>query len=223
MNWPVLLMTALANGLNPCGIGLTVMFLGYLLMFGKSKSLGLFGTIYVFSVLVTYLIVGLIFFRLAFYLQRIELGIYLNRLVGIVLGILALTQIGNAIWPEGRWHFSMPGWVNEKMLKLADRISLPVAVVMGVVTTAIGTPCTLPLYLGTVTVLVNLNLPPMEVALKFLFYNMILVLPLIVVLAVMLKGRQVMEIKEWSHRTEKWWRLMLGVMMIAISLWLIGK
>ena len=34
INLPILTATALANGINPCGIGLMITFLGYLLVFG---------------------------------------------------------------------------------------------------------------------------------------------------------------------------------------------
>ena len=58
-------LAALTNGLNPCGIGMMITFLGYLLVFGQSKKDKYFlvklGVVYITAVFVTYLFIGLLF------------------------------------------------------------------------------------------------------------------------------------------------------------------
>jgi len=179
--------------------------------------------VYLLSVLVTYLTVGLIFYNLAYYFQRIALAAYLNKIVGILVMTMALFQLKEVFLPGSRFRLGPPKWASKKMIDLMERISIPVAVLLGFLTTAMGTPCMLPLYLGTVTVLVNSGLASSEVMVKFLYYNLVLILPMMVVFVVMVKGKRVVGIKEWEHRTEKWWRLLLGVAMLFVSIWLIKQ
>jgi cytochrome c biogenesis protein CcdA len=70
---PILTATALANGINPCGIGMMITFLGYLLVFGgrskDKKWIYKIGFTYVLTVFVTYLLLGLVFYSAAFYFR----------------------------------------------------------------------------------------------------------------------------------------------------------
>lgn len=223
MNWSVLTAAALANGLNPCGIGLSVMFLSYLLVFGKVKRLGLLGLIYLISVLMTYIILGLVFYNLTYYLQRTLVAEYVFKMMGAVLILVSGLQLKDVFWPESRFHFRTPDWAGKKILVWAERASLPLAVVMGVLVTAVGTPCMMPLYVGMVTVLVSLDLSPVELMVRFMYYNLVLILPLGVVFGLILGGKRVVMIKEWEHRFGWIFRLVMAVFMIGVGVWLIVK
>jgi len=77
INLAAITTTALVNGLNPCGIGMMITFLGYLIVFGgvektkkqkiKKSKFGIDldskilrqGLLYLLSVFVTYLFLGL--------------------------------------------------------------------------------------------------------------------------------------------------------------------
>lgn|SRR3989338_64915 len=222
---PVLTAAALANGLNPCGIGMMITFLGYLLVFGgkdKKNNLGKIGGVYILSVFVTYLIIGLIFYSLAFYLQRLWIASVFKYVMGGMVGMAGLIQLKDGLWPNLPIHLRMPFWGTNKINQLMSKVSIPMAAIVGVATTAFSTPCMLPLYVGTATVIARSGLPMVLVLAYFLYYNLIFILPLIVVMAVMIKGKEVVAMKEWEHKYGRFLRLILGVGLIIVA-WLIVR
>ena len=223
INLPILTAAALTNGLNPCGIGMTVTFLGYLLIFGNTKEkrgLLKIGAVYVLAVFLTYLSTGLLFYGLAYYMQRWWLAsIFKYVLAGLIL-LAGLIQLKDVFFPDLPIHLRMSMKGFTKINGLMAKASLPVAFLIGFLTTAFSTPCMMPLYIGTATVIARSGLPIISVLGYFLYYNLIFILPMIVVWAVMVAGKEVVEMKEISHKTEKWMRLILGLMMVGVGIWL---
>ena len=218
---PELTMAALVNGVNPCGIGMMITFLGYLMVFGqgdkKKNRLFLTGLIYVVSVFVTYLFIGLIFYSLAFYLQRLWIASVFKYLMGGAVLVAGIIQLKDVIWPDLPIHLRMPGFGGKKINQLMERMSLPMAAVVGMATTAFSTPCMLPLYVGTATVLARSGLPMGLILISFIYYNLIFISPLIVILIVMGKGKDVVAMKELEHKYGRWLRLIMGLVLVVVG------
>ena len=216
-----LTLAALTNGLNPCGIGMMITFLGYLLVFGQNKKdkyyLWKLGGVYIGAVFVTYLFIGLFFYGLAFYLQRLWLASVFKYVIGGVIFLAGLIQIKDGIWPDSPIHLRMPDFGGKKINQLMARMSLPMAALVGVAVTAFSTPCMLPLYVGTATVIARSGLPMALVLAYFLYYNLIFILPLIVVLAVMGAGKEVVAMKEMEHKYGRWMRLLMGLVLVVVG------
>ena len=222
---PILTAAALTNGLNPCGIGLMITFLGYLLVFGEKKDdkkwLLKLGSVYILSVFVTYLLVGLLFYGMAYYIQRWWLASVFKYIIGLLVIGAGFIQLKDVFWQDMPIHLKMPMKGFEKLSNLMMKASMPVSVLVGFLTTVFSTPCMLPLYVGTATVLANSGLPISVVLGYFIYYNFIFILPLILILVVMVKGKQVVMMKEWEHNTTKWFRLMLAIAMLVVGVLII--
>ncbi len=214
-------LAALTNGLNPCGIGMMITFLGYLLVFGSSKKDKYFllklGGVYVVAVFTTYLFIGLIFYGVAFYLQRLWLASVFKYVIGGVMMAAGLIQLKDGIWPDSPIHLRMPAVGGKKINQMMEKINLPMAALVGIAVTAFSTPCMLPLYVGTATVIARSGLPMGLVLTYFLYYNLIFILPLIVVLMVMNAGKQVVAMKEMEHKYGRWMRLLMGIALVAVG------
>jgi cytochrome c biogenesis protein CcdA len=239
MNLGILAGAALVNGLNPCGIGLMITFLGYLLVFGNNKnsknqklkkskfgidfnsSVLQEGLIYILSVFVTYLILGLFFYSLAFYLQRLWLATIFKYILGVVMVVVGLVQLKDVFWNNLPLHLQMSGEAYKKLNMLMAKGGSWVGVLVGVLTTIFATPCMLPVYVGTTSYIAQSGLPIISVFSYFLYYNLIFISPLIVILLVMVGGKQVVEMKEWEHKYSKWFRLVLGIMLIVMGVFII--
>lgn len=207
----------LINGLNVCALGLMLTFVGYLLVFGGKKKNDLLGigVVYIGGVFVSYLLVGLIFYQLAFYLQNSPLSLWLSKIIGVMLLFFALVQIKHAFWGGGK------GAGEKLFFSLIGKASLPIAFLLGFLTTGVATPCIMPAYVGVASVLVRSGLPLWQVLSWFLYYNMLFILPMIVVLSLIYGGKSVSMFKEWGHGMEKWGRVAMAVLLIAIGLWLL--
>jgi len=232
MNLGVLTGAALVNGLNPCGIGLMITFLGYLLVFGGmsgektsplqvKRKLYIDGGMYILSVFVTYLILGLFFYGLAYYLQRLWLATIFKYILGVVMIVVGVIQLKDVFWNNLPLHLQMSGEAYKKLNILMAKGGSWVGVLVGVLTTIFATPCMLPVYVGTTSYIAQSGLPMISVLSYFLYYNLIFISPLIVILLVMVGGKQVVEMKEWEHKYSKWFRLVLGIMLIVMGIFII--
>lgn len=219
INIPALTGAALTNGLNPCGIGMMITFLGYLLIFGgkNEKRVLLMGVVYIWSVFAAYLLIGLFFYGAAFYLQRLWIAQYFKWVIGLGVALAGVIQLKDSIFPELPIHLRMGDRGSRVIENLLSRASIPMAALTGLATTAFSTPCMLPLYVGTATVLSNAGLPMWQVLLYFIYYNLIFIGPLFVVLFIMVPGKDVVMMKEWSHKYERWIRGVMGLVMIFVS------
>lgn len=221
INLPVLTVAALTNGLNPCGIGMLITFLGYLLVFGGRGKKGGYivrvGFVYILSVFVTYLMLGLLFYGAAYYLQRLWLAFVFKYFIGGALIIAGLIQLKDVFWIDLPIHLRMPKAGFEKINKLMANVNTPVTILIGVLTTVFSTPCMLPLYVGTTAVIARSGLGMTKVLGLFMYYNLIFILPLIVIVLVMGKGKQVVEVKEWEHKNTRWMRFILGLSLLVVG------
>lgn len=226
MNLGILTGTALVNGLNPCGIGLLITFIGYLLVFGQGskdkKWVVKNGFYYVLSVFVTYLILGLFFYSLASYLQRLWLAAIFKYILGGAMLFFGLIQIKDVFWENSPLHLRMSSknyeWLNRLMLNGGSSVGI----LVGVLTTIFATPCMLPIYVGTTSYIANSGLPMWQVLGYFLYYNLIFVSPLIFIVVLMAGGKQVVEMKEMEHRYGKIFRLLMGLLLVGMA-WFISK
>ena len=224
LSLPALTIAALTNGLNPCGIGMMVTFLGYLLVFGakgKEKNWVLkTGLVYVGSVFVTYLIIGLLFYGAAYYIQRWWLAGVFKYIMGALLAVAGLIQVKDAFFPDMPIHLRMPMKGFEKLTKMMAKTNFEVTALIGFLTTVFSSPCMLPLYVGTTAVIARSGLEMGKVLGLFFYYNLIFILPLIIVLLIMAGGKQVVEMKEWEHKSTRWMRLILGIVLIGAGIWI---
>lgn len=222
VSFPLVTIAGLADGINPCAIGMMVMLLGYLIVFAKKPEKVLsIGSLYVASVFVTYLVIGLAFYSVVQQLHQVVPINLVNRVMGILLGLAGLIMLKDVVWPDSPIHLRIPGASKEKLMKLIEKVSVPGVIGLGVAVTVLETPCSLPLYVGTATVLANSGLAFPLVVSYFLYYNFLFVLPLLTVLFVVWRGKKIVELREWEHKAERWMKLSLGLLLMIISGWLI--
>src|SRR3990167_8200994 len=126
VSFPLVTVAGLADGINPCAIGMMVTLLGYLIVFGSPKKSKIknqkskiqvksqnyqilrIGMDYIVSVFVTYLVIGLAFYSTVAQIQQIAGGV-VNKAIGIVLGIAGMIMLKDVVWPESPVHLRIPG------------------------------------------------------------------------------------------------------------------
>ena len=217
-------VAGLVDGINPCAIGMMAMLLGYPLVFAKRPERVLkTGLLYIGTVFVTYLVVGL---GLYSFVSRFDLtggAKILNLIIGGILTIAGAIQFKDFLGIEGGLHLRIPTASKERLQGIVEKTSYPATILLGVLVTLLETPCSLPIYVGTATILSQSGMAFPLVVLYFLYYNFLFVLPLIVVLVVMWRGQKMVEMKEWEHKAKKWMHLALAVVLLGMGIWLLLK
>lgn len=222
LSFPMITVAGLVDGINPCAIGMMVMLLGYLLVFAKKPERVLkTGLLYVGTVFATYLVVGLGLYSFVSQFDLSGGAKVLNWIVGTILTIAGLIQFKDFLGIETGPHLRIPTASKDKLQALIEKTSYPTTIILGILVTLLETPCSLPIYVGTATILSQSGMAFPLVIGYFLYYNFLFVLPLIVVLVIMWRGKKLVEVKEWEHKAKKWMHLGLAVVLLGMGAWLL--
>lgn len=224
LSFPMITIAGLVDGINPCAIGMMVMLLGYLLVFAKKPERVIkTGLLYVGTVFVTYLVVGLGLYSFVSQFDLSGGATILNWIVGGVLFSAGLIQLKDFLGIEGGPHLRIPTASKERLQGLVERVSYPTTIILGILVTLLETPCSLPIYVGTATILSQSGMAFPLVMGYFLYYNFLFVLPLLIVLVLMWRGQKLVEMKEWEHKAKRWMHLSLAVVLLGMGVWLLFK
>lgn len=222
ITFPLITIAGLVDGINPCAIGMILLLLGYIIIFAqKPEKILKLGGLYILTVYLTYLSIGLIFYRSIEAFQFTAYRIVFDRILGAVLLIAGLLNLKDFFFPGKGFSLEIPQKARPQLLKLVEKVSWPTTIVLAILVTLLETPCSLPIYLGTATILNHSRFSTPIVLAYFLYYNLLFVLPLIVILFLVWRGRKMVSLKDWEHKARRWMKLSLGVLLVLISAWLL--
>jgi cytochrome c biogenesis protein CcdA len=215
---PILVTTALVDSINPCAIGVLVLLISTLLALSDNKKkMFTVGIIYITAVFLTYLLAGL---GLLLFLQQFDIARPLGIIVGVIVILLGLVEIKDFFWYGRGFSLTIPSSKVGKIKEYARKATIPGAIVMGMFVAVVELPCTGGPYLAILTVLESMGMN-FRVFWYLVLYNLIFVLPLIVILAMVFYGLGVETVKEWKNKKRKWMRLFTGLIMLILGILLI--
>lgn len=234
VSFPVVTIAGLADGINPCAIGMLILLLGYLIVFAKKpERVVKTGVLYILTIYVTYFVLGLLFYESVASLNFLGARFVVNRILGLLLLAAAVINIKDFFLysytgKQGGWykrldriHLEIPQKSKNFLIGYVEKVSYPGTVILAFFVTLVETPCSLPLYVGTATVLSNAGLSNLQVLLYFMYYNFLFVMPLIILLVLVWRGKKIAELSEWRHVNTKWMKLGLGILILFFSIWLL--
>lgn len=218
VSFPLVTLAGLVDGINPCAIGMILLLLGYLLVFAKKPEKVLpFGGLYILTVYLTYLAIGLVFYKS---IQTLNLTFARGSFEIVMAGILFMAgaiNIKDFFFPHLPIHLEIPQGTRKHLFALIERATYPAIIVLGVAVTLLEAPCSIPIYAGTAAILANSGLPSVAILGYFLYYNLLFVLPLIVILILAWKGKQMVELKELEHKHKRTMKLSLGTLLVLMA------
>jgi thiol-disulfide isomerase/thioredoxin len=204
----VLIGTALIEGINPCGIAVLIVLLASLLLVRTKRRVFIVGLAFIIAVFGTHLIVGLGILK--FYLLSGVAPLMRAIVIALVIpaGIINILDF----W-RGRSTLAIPAALKPYLGKLARCASVPGAVLLGILATLAGLPCTGPLYLTMLELIADSPAQPWYL----LLYNLLYAVPLVVILLIIYQGTAPEEAEAWRKGTRKYMKLIGGVVMLGIG------
>jgi cytochrome c biogenesis protein CcdA len=210
--------TAAIDSLNPCAIGVLILMVSTILSQNKSKGMLLtLGLCYIFTIFLVYLAAGL---GLLYFATKIPLYVteYISIAVGSLIVIAGLLEIKDFFW-YGRWfNLAIPAGISHKLEGFAAKTTIPGVIFLGAFVAAVELPCTGAPYLAIITLLSRYF--DFTAFVLLVIYNIIFVLPLLVILFMVLLGTEVMNIKNWKNEHRGSMRLWIGLLLIVLG-WLL--
>lgn len=212
-------ITAAIDSINPCAIGVLILMISVILGGRKStKKLLLYGSLYIFAVFIVYLLagLGLIYFFSAIPLLLTE---YLSIAVGTIIIGAGILEIKDFFWYGRGFSLTIPARFAKKIhMHSGKKTTIPGVMALGAFVSAVELPCTGAPYLAIITLLSQYF--DFTALLLLILYNVIFVLPLIVILIAVSAGKKLQDIKRWKQANRPYMRLFMGLMLIGMG-WLL--
>ena len=212
------IVTAIIDSINPCAIGVMILLVSLMIGNAKLKSkMLLYGSIYIFAVFLTYLLAGL---GLIAFFAYIPLWIseYIAVVVGTVIVFGGLIEIKDFFWYGQGISLSIPSEKAKQIKKMTESISLWGMVILGAFVAGVELPCTGGPYLA-ITLLLSQNFN-FTAFLLLVFYNIIFVMPLVLILLAVMLGTKIQMFAKWKQASRAHMRLAIGVLLIILG-WLL--
>jgi cytochrome c biogenesis protein CcdA len=211
------LATAAIDSINPCAIGVLILLVSTLIVAKRKKDMLKIGMLYIGAVFVTYFAFGL---GLIAFLSAIPLILaeYISIIVGLVVVYAGIIEIKDFFWYGVGFSLMIPAKYSEKIKKRMKKLSVATCIFLGVFVAAVELPCTGGPYLA-ITLLLAQNFD-LSALILLVIYNIIFVMPLIVILFMVIVGIKVQRVQKWKQANKAYMRLVTGLLLIGLG-WLL--
>lgn len=214
----VVLGSAAIDSINPCAIGVLILMISLLVSQRKSTKTMLFmAGLYIFAIYVAYLLagLGLIYFLATIPLRAAE---YISIFVGSLVVIFGISEIKDYFWYGRGFSLGIPPSMAKKIHDLAKNVTVPGVILTGIFVAGVELPCTGGPYLAIITLLSrNFNF---SAFILMLIYNVIFVMPLVVITIMVALGTRLHSVKKWKQESRGLMRLAIGLLLISLG-WLL--
>jgi len=210
---PAVLLTGLVDGINPCAIAILLFFITFLFTIRKTgASIARMGLVYIGAVYVVYFLIGLGLLRASTLFQ----GHWLGQAGAILLILFGLLNVTGALFPRFPIRLEVPSGSKESLKNWMYRATLPTTLVLGVLVGIHEFPCSGGPYVAILGLLGSQT--GFAEGLGYLgLYNLMFVLPLVIVLALALNPVVGGKLQAWERSSSRMLRGVTGAIMAAMG------
>lgn len=215
---PVLGGAAIADSLNPCAFSILFLSIAFLMSLGKDRKFILMaGGLYIFGIGFVYTLIGVGILKV---LSFFSIPNVIGTVGAWILVLYSLIGIINELFPAFPLKLKMPASSHVTLGKTIHKATIPAAFLLGILVGLFEFPCTGGPYLFVLSLLHDQQTFWGGFG-YLLVYNIIFVLPLIVILLVS-TNRTVLDKVDGLRRLEtKKSRIILDCALLAVGLFLL--
>jgi cytochrome c biogenesis protein CcdA len=215
---PLVVTAALVDGINPCAFAVLIFLLVTLLGIKTRRKVLVAGIAYIAAVFIFYFLSGLGLFAAV----QVAGASWILQIVGAGVSIIAgLLMIADSIRPGTTPWLSIPSSGKGIIERVIRHATVPAAFVLGLVVGVFELPCTGGVYLAILSLLAGRM--SISAGLPWLFvYNVIFILPLVVILLAIYFGISPDRLEEWRKGRRNLLRFATGVLMLALGIVIIA-
>ena len=184
LNIPTVVGAAAIDSINPCALAVLIFLVSYLTVIGSTKRLWRVGLVYIITVFIVYFLAGLGILQT---FAALKIGPLITRLAAGLLVVLGLINIKDFFWYGRGITLAIPESKKPLLEKYIRKASIPGAIILGFLVAAFELPCTGGIYLGVLCLAAE-SCSRLKGILYLLLYNLVFVLPLLVILFLMSSG-----------------------------------
>jgi cytochrome c biogenesis protein CcdA len=220
---PTVIVAAAVDGINPCAFTVLLLFITAMLATMQSGEQSLqairtrmmsLGGIYIAAVFLTYLGLGVGLLKALDFFTRQHLPARFGALAAILFGLWMLKDF---FLPDVGWKLQAPGQVGRMARQMAKKATVPALILGGFLIGLCTVPCSGAVYLGVLSLLALQ--PSALLGYGYLvLYNLIFVLPLVVILIAASARPTLNRLAHWNLHHKEWVRLALGGGVVLMGL-----
>ena len=178
---PSILIAAVIDSVNPCAFAVLIILLAYLASLGERRRIAAVGCAYIATVFVVYFVAGL---GLLTVVQQIGLSGIVFTIAAVVAIIAGLINIAEVLLKREIFTLAIPVSQKGAIDRYIRKASIQSAIALGALVSMVELPCTGGIYLAILGLLGD-RMTLAEGIPYLLLYNLIFVLPLILILIIM--------------------------------------
>lgn len=209
---PLVIGAALIDGINPCAFAVLIFLLVTLISLDSRRKILSVGFTYIAAVFLFYFLSGLGLFAAV---QVAGAGRLLSLAGGLVAIIAGVLMIRDAV-SEKPW-FVIPESKRGIIDSYVRKSSVPAAFVLGILVGMFELPCTGGVYLAILSLLSGSMTLAAGIP-YLLVYNLIFVLPLVVIVTGVYFGLSAEHVDRWRQEKRPIVRVAIGVLMLILGI-----
>lgn len=220
---PTVIAAAAIDGINPCAFTVLLLFITALLASLKGGEQNVnsvrlrltgMGSIYIAAIFLTYLSLGLGLLKSTDFFTRQHVPARIGAFLAILFGLWMLKDY---FLPELGWRLQAPEKVGIIARQSAKKATIPALIIGGFLIGLCTVPCSGAVYLAVLSLLALQ--PSALLGYSYLvLYNLIFVLPLVVILLAASARPTLNRLAHWNLHHKEWVRLALGSGVVVMGL-----
>lgn len=218
INWQLIILNGLVDSVNPCAIGVLLMYLTLMFTWGRSRSrIVYFSLFYILAVYITYLLIGLSILKTVHLFGIRHLFVYAAGALSIFFGLFSLKS---HFYPQLRIPVLTPLIEACRVPKLSENFTILGALGLGAAVAVCEFPCSGAIYLATIGLL-SVQETFFQGLIYLLIYNLMFILPLAIIFALSANKNFVAKMKNWQGKKHGVFKIVSGIFMIALGIGII--
>lgn len=210
---PLIVGSAAVDSINPCAFAVLIFLILYLMNMKNRQFMLKIGFVYIGIIFLVYFLSGL---GLLSFIKSISLTRFFYYFTAGLAILFGLLNIKDVFWYGRGITLAIPESKKPLIDKYIRKATLPAAIVLGVLVALFELPCTGAVYLEILSLLADKN-SLAQAILYLLVYNLIFVMPLLVILLAVYFGLPPEKIEKWRQEQRRWLRLAVGLVMIGLG------
>jgi len=207
-------ITGFLDGIHPCAIAILIFFIAFLLTLHRSfKNIIGLGLVYIIVIFLTYLAIGIGLFSGIMLFGQHHFFAKLGSWLLIFLGVVNLKDY---FFPQFKLGIKIPRVSSEKIKGYLEKATLSTVVVAAFLVGLCSVPCSGGIY-AAITALLASKTTFLTGFLYLLLYNLMFVMPLIILLVLATNPYTLVKFGEWQQKHKKTQKLVMGLFMIALG------
>jgi len=210
----MVIVPALVDSLNPCALSVLIFLLISIAAAANRRRILLIGGSYIAAVFLFHLLVGIGIFSVVSFSGISKIFSLAGAAIALILGVVTLADVARN---RDNFILSVPTSGKGLMARYIRLASIPAAFILGVLAGLLGFSCTGGIYIS-ILALMGTSLSLTDGLPYLLLYNIVFVLPLVLVTLLVAYGLSPERADTWRNEHKKGLRLAIGLIMVALGI-----